>query len=58
MDKSENVDSTISYIRQIAKATVSEAKIETFEDTYFYYAIPLLLLLLVELVRMMYLRRL
>lgn len=58
MDKSENVDSTISYIRQIAKATVSEAKIETFEDTYFYYAIPLLLLLLLELVRIMYLRRL
>lgn len=58
MDKSENVDAILSYIRQIAKATVGEAKIQTFEDTYFYYAIPLLLLLLLELVRMVYVRKL
>ena len=58
MDKSENVDATLSYIRLMAKATVSEAKIQTFDDTYYFYAIPLLLLLLVELVRMVYYRRL
>ena len=58
MDESSLVDARISYIRLMAKATVSGAKIETFDDTYYYIAIPLLLLLVVELIRQIFFRKL
>lgn len=58
MDESSLVDARLSYIRLMAKATVSGAKIETFDDTYFYFVIPLLLLLVVELVRQIFFRKL
>ena len=58
MDRPQKVDATVAYVRLMAKATVSEAKIVTFDDTYFYYAIPLLALLLLELARMILYRKL
>ena len=58
MEESSLVDPRISYIRLMAKTTVSGAKIETFDDTYFYFVIPLLLLLVVELIRQIFFRKL
>ena len=58
MDRPDRVDAVIAYARQIARTTVSEAKIETFDDTYFYYAAPLLCILLFLLVRQVTKRKL
>lgn len=58
MEESSRVDAVLSYIRLLAKATVSGAKIETFDDTYYYFCIPLLLLLVVELIRQVFVKRL
>lgn len=58
MENSAAVDDKLNYIRLMARTTVGEAKIETFDDTYHYYVIPILLLLVVELVRQIFFRKL
>ena len=58
MEQPSAVDDKLNYIRLMAKTTVGEAKIDTFDDTYHYYVIPLLLLLVVELVRQIFFRKL
>ena len=52
------IDDKLNYIRLIARTTVGEAKVETFDDTYHYCVFPLLLLLVVELVRQIFFRKL
>lgn len=57
MDRSDRVDTVLAYARQIARTTVSEAKITTFDDTYFYIAAPLLVLLVITLCRQIFVRK-
>ena len=58
MDETAKIDSKISYVLQLAHTTVGQSKIETFEDTYQWYAIPLLLLACTELARLIFVRKL
>ena len=58
MSQNTAIDDKLNYIRLMAKTTVGEAKIETFDDTYHFYVFPLLLLLVVELVRQIFFRKL
>ena len=58
MDETEKINPKISYVLQLAHATVGQSKIETFEDTYQWYAVPLLLLAAMELLRLVFVRKL
>ena len=58
MEQSSIVDDKLNYIRLMARTTVGDAKIDTFDDTYHYYVFPILLLLVVELVRQIFFRKL
>ena len=58
MEQPSVVDDKLNYIRLVARTTVGEAKIDTFDDTYHYYVYPILLLLVVELVRQIFFRKL
>ena len=58
MEQPSAIDDKLNYIRLVARTTVGEAKIDTFDDTYYHYVFPLLLLLVVELVRQIFFRKL
>ena len=58
MEQSSVVDDKLNYIRLMARTTVGDAKIDTFDDTDHYYVFPILLLLVVELVRQIFFRKL
>ena len=56
--KKEDINPNIAYIKMLARSTVSKGKIETLDDRYYLFCLPLLVLLLISLVKMAYLRKL
>ena len=58
MDTQEQIDSKISYVLQLAHSTVGQSKIETFEDTYQWLALPLMFIACIALLRFIFVRKL
>ncbi len=55
MERTNNIDYILSGVRAASKSVVDEGKGVNYEDTYFYFVIPLLIMLLLEV--FIYIRR-
>lgn len=51
MSKTSNIDYKLTDIKQqISNSQTTEEKIESYQDIYYYFAVPLLILLIIEFV--------